>query len=157
MGVRLPRRVIRKYTLARRLPVKLADIATDLDAIIYVRDALIAQGCQSSTEDGMCMYREGRLACAAGQLISDEHYTEDFETVTVATHDGIDDYDLTAAGEAVDWSVPGWVVNVDLLQAMQTTHDDYCRRAGPWADYITSQFNELLGRVDSAGRWRPYC
>jgi hypothetical protein len=96
MGVRLPRRVIRKYTLARRLPVKLADIATDLDAIIYVRDALIAQGCQSSTEDGMCMYREGRLACAAGQLISDEHYTEDFENVTVATHDGIDDYDLTA-------------------------------------------------------------
>jgi hypothetical protein len=98
---------------------------TDFEVYEYIKNHLISQGEKSelhtsfangSQVDNACAYRgDDDKKCAVGSIISDEFYTNSLEGKACHQEDVL---------EAIEKSVPNWVVNPSMLQEMQIIHDE---------------------------------
>lgn len=84
--------------------------ATAQEVFDQVAAHLLQQNKKSGQADGSCMYRYGELKCAAGCLIGDDEYREEYEGVQWAFL-------------VQDGTVPS--AHEDLIDALQGVHDSY--------------------------------
>ncbi len=91
-------------------------LTTDEGVFEFVKQHLITQGEKSSSTTS-CYYRDSSdLSCAVGCLIEDQFYN-----VGLEFHNGDDPVVI----EAVQKSLPNWVINKDMLLYLQSIHDEY--------------------------------
>ncbi len=91
-------------------------LTTDEGVFEFVKQHLITQGEKSSSTTS-CYYRDSsKLSCAVGCLIEDQFYN-----VGLEFHNGDDPVVI----EAVQKSLPNWVINKDMLLYLQSIHDEY--------------------------------
>lgn len=96
----------------------LESITTDREIIMFVENHLLTQDKKSiSVDDGMCMYKDDsgkNLSCAIGCLISEDFYSKDMERKGLSN---------SLVMEIIRKSLPNWKVNFDLLDSLQSIHD----------------------------------
>jgi len=119
-------------------------MTTLTEQLPIIRDALVEQGEQSQFYND-CMYRgPDGLKCAVGFLITDKYYDSSFEQeatdapqVVMALEDSLD--------IRLDES------DIELLNSMQDIHDSWVNEevSGTWTDWVTSQFDTLIGEQDA--------
>ena len=91
-------------------------LTTDESVFEFVKQHLITQGEKSSSTTS-CYYRDSsELSCAVGCLIEDQFYN-----VGLEFHNGDDPVVI----EAVQKSLPNWVINKDMLLYLQSIHDEH--------------------------------
>ena len=91
-------------------------LTTDEGVFEFVKQHLITQGEKSSSTTS-CYYRDSEeLSCAVGCLIEDQFYN-----VGLEFHNGDDPVVI----EAVQKSLPNWVINKDMLLYLQSIHDEH--------------------------------
>ena len=104
-------------------------LETDQDVFMYVRDHLLRQKQPSKDKMGMeCLYKsdsDDGLMCAVGCLISDVNYNPGLEQKNIANPDIM---------EALDRSMPRWLVNKKLLTKLQIIHDN--KPVEEWKDCL---------------------
>jgi hypothetical protein len=103
----------------------LSELKTDFEVYQYIKNHLLSQGVKSETTDGFennfktdagCAYRgDDNKKCAVGWIIADEYYDYSLEGKACHQKEVLD---------AVEKSVPRWIVNPSMLQNMQYIHDE---------------------------------
>ena len=116
--------------------------ATQLRYLSLAVAGVLTQGVRAVNVDGNCKYRTyggadgARLACALGQLIADEEYSEDLEgqgierEVLMAIYNS--QPDLVAAEGDYDFSEP----TRDFFRKLQDCHDECSIRASFAPDFM---------------------
>lgn len=104
-------------------------LKTDKDVFLYVKNHLLNQNYKCQDEDySDCLYRSNSddgLMCAVGCLISDINYNPGLE------HKNIEEPDII---EALDNSMPNWLINIKMLTRLQNIHDG--KRVEDWKFYL---------------------
>lgn len=112
------------------LSLKTLPQATAQEVFDHVARHLLTQNEKAVASDGHCRYREGKLRCAAGCLITDDEYCPAFERYSWGQLAGNRD-------------VPQ--MHVNLIQDLQAVHDDESPSA--WVEYlnIVARYHTLKG------------
>ena len=80
-------------------------------------EAVIKQG-EQSNGGYRCRYRQGELKCAVGHLITDEHYNEDLEHISLELGNKVNDALNKSLGYELSKQEIGY------LKYIQLAHDD---------------------------------
>jgi hypothetical protein len=103
----------------------LSELETDFEVYQYIKNYLLFQGVKSEIAAGFgedcqidqgCAYRgDDNKKCAVGSIIADEFYDHSLEGKACHHKEVLD---------AVEKSVPRWIINSSMLQEMQIIHDE---------------------------------
>ena len=103
-------------------------------------EAVIKQGKQSIKE-GTCQYRQGKLKCAVGHLITDEYYNEDLEDVSL----NIDNKIHYALNKSLGYELS--TTEIDYLRYIQKAHDSLTNKTSfveQFKDNVLNRINERM-------------
>ena len=113
-------------------------LETDSDVFRYVSNHLLRQNHKCQEGDMLdCLYKsesDDGLMCAVGCLISDINYKPSLE------YKNVDNPDIM---EALNNSMPKWLINKKLLTRLQNIHDD--KPVEEW-EYYLDELESIYGK-----------